>query len=193
MAAIDKTYVKTWEDYKAIRDWARKTDMIYPNGINGGKMIEWFYYPNLTESDFNGKEYPLWNTGVPVDMFLYKHCPFELVQNRLVEQYGPEIYGLDTEPENKHEIGNHFRVPKGITRDTYMISVTRAGEYWSYSDDYNIWTEDLEFGPWNTNRCYRRNLSRKALCRLIRKWNLPKEAKVHLSGNRGEFTIKIKK
>lgn len=30
MAAIDKTYVKTWEDYKAIRDWARKTDMIYP-------------------------------------------------------------------------------------------------------------------------------------------------------------------
>lgn len=193
MAGLDKTYVSTWKDYSTIRDWARKTDVIYPNGINGGKMIDWFYFPNLTESDFNGKEYALWNTTTPVDMFLYKNCPFKLVQDRLAEQYGNELWGLDTDPENKHEIGNHFKLPKGVIRDTYMIEVIRENEYWSYSDDYNSWTEDSEFGPWNTNRCYRRNISRKALCRLIRKWNLPKGATVYLIGNYREFEILIKK
>ena len=30
MAALDKTYVSNWKDYKEIRDWALITDVIYP-------------------------------------------------------------------------------------------------------------------------------------------------------------------
>ena len=42
MAAIDKTYVSSWEEYKEIRDWAIKTNVTYPNGDIGSKMINWF-------------------------------------------------------------------------------------------------------------------------------------------------------
>ena len=94
MAAIDKTYVT------------------YPNGDIGSKMINWFYFPDLTEDNFKeNKEYVLWNTSEIVDMFLYKHCPFELVQKRLKEQYSDLSY-LDRAPINEHEIGNHFIIPK---------------------------------------------------------------------------------
>ena len=74
MAAIDKTYVDSWKEYKEIRDWAIKTNVTYPNGDIGSKMINWFYFPDLTEDNFKeNKEYVLWNTSELVDMFLYKH------------------------------------------------------------------------------------------------------------------------
>ena len=122
MAAIDKTYVDSWEEYKEIRDWAIKTNVIYPNGDIGSKMINWVYFPYLTEGDFKeDKEYVLWNTSEIVDMFLYKHCPFELVQERLKEQYSDLSY-LDREPINEHEVGNHFIIPKKSGLFSYLKS-----------------------------------------------------------------------
>lgn len=70
MAALDKTYVTKWEDYRDIREWASKTTIVYSNGLKGDKMIKWFYFPNLSESDFKGKEIPLWNTTESEDYFL---------------------------------------------------------------------------------------------------------------------------
>ena len=194
MAGIDKTYVASWKEYKELRDWAQNTNMIYPNGVNGGKMIDWFYFPDLSEEDFtDSKEYILWNTSTAVDMFLYKNCSFELVQNRLKEQYGIHITELARNSVNKHEIGNHFKFPKRISRDIYWITVKRDTEDWNYSEEYNMWTEWDEYGPYNTNVCIRRIPSRKALCRLIREWNLPKGAIVNFSGYHTEFNILIRK
>ena len=42
-------YICRWKEYKELRDWAQNTDMIYPHGVNGGKMIDWFYFPDLSE------------------------------------------------------------------------------------------------------------------------------------------------
>lgn len=202
MAAIDKTYVSNWSDYKEIRDWAKVTDMIYPDGTNGGKMIDWFYYPNLTEQDFSDEntEYVLWNTAMSVDMFLYKNCPFKLVQDRLKEQY--DISELSEKKSiNKHEVGNHFKFPKRFIGGIYTFCVDRQTdkkiENWWYSDYHNKWTEYEEFGPWNTNSCIKNVQSRKAAIRLIRKWNLPKGSVVTVTDyfnryNIIRYNIKIK-
>lgn len=100
MAAIDKTYIYDWETFKEIRDWAKNKSFVLKNGekIN---LIDYFYYPNLTEKEFNEykteyeKEYSgcifeivLWNTPIYVDIWLIRNCPFEFIQDRLKEQYG---------------------------------------------------------------------------------------------------------
>ena len=179
MAGIDKTYVSSWEDYKEIRDWAIKTNVTYPNGDIGSKMINWFYFPDLTEDNFKeNKEYVLWNTSELVDMFLYKHCPFELVQERLKEQYSDLSY-LDREPINEHEIGNHFIIPKKFINrivygQWYCIEVKYNERYWGYNAETNQWVSTNELGKFHQYWLYIKLTSRKALARQIRNWNLPK-------------------
>lgn len=198
MAGIDKTYVSNWSDYKDIRDWAKITDMIYPDGTNGGKMINWFYCPNLTEQDFadENAEYVLWNTSMSVDMFLYKNCPFKLVQDRLKEQYHDISELSEKKSINKHEVGNHLKFPKRFIGGIYTFYVDRQSdkkiEHWWYSDYHNKWTEYEEFGPWNTDSCVKNVQSRKAAIRLIRNWNLPKDCVVTVTNCFNRYIIKIK-
>ena len=191
MAAIDKTYVSTWKEYKEIRDWAEVTDLVYPDGTKSTKMINWFYYPNLVESDFkDSKEFVLWNTDNLVDMFLYANCPFKLVQDRLKEQYG-DTSELERKPVNKHEVGNHFKMPKKILGCSYLIKVEREGENWNYNDLTNKWTELAELSPYNSSYCYVKCPSRKKLQRMIRKWNLPKGATVTVDAVRYYYGFQI--
>lgn len=186
MAAIDKTYVDSWEEYKEIRDWAIKTNVIYPNGDIGSKMINWVYFPYLTEGDFKeGKEYVLWNTSEIVDMFLYKHCPFELVQERLKEQYSDLSY-LDREPINEHEVGNHFIIPKKFINrilywQWYSITVKYNERYWGYNEETDQWVSTNELGKFHQYCLYIKLTSKKALARQIRKWNLPKGAAISIN------------
>lgn len=99
MAGIDKTYISNWSTFKEIRDWAENQSFTLKNGekIN---LIDYFYYPDLTEEEFNkykedyNKIYPeyeyeivLWNTPTYVDIWLIRNCPFEIIQDRLKEQY----------------------------------------------------------------------------------------------------------
>ena len=196
MAAIDKTYVSSWKDYKEIRDWASKTDLIYPNGINGGKMINWFYFPNLTEDDFNNhKEYVLWNTCYSVDIFLYKNCPFKLVQDRLIEQYG-DTSELDKESIDLHEVGNHFTINEQlIILDTYyIVEVIYNGSFWYYSYRYDRWVSPYEYGSF-CGSCTLKITSKKALARKIRKWNLPKGTIIKFTSIRyiNDFVVTIRK
>ena len=186
MAAIDKTYVFSWEDYKEIRDWAIKTNVTYPNGDIGSKMINWFYFPDLTEDDFKeDKEYVLWNTSEIIDMFLYKHCPFELVEERIKEQYS-DLSCLDREPINEHEVGNHFIIPKKFINrivygQWYCIEVKYNERYWGYNAETDQWVSTNELGKFHQYLLYIKLTSRKALARQIRKWNLPKEAIISIN------------
>ena len=196
MAAIDKTYVSSWEEYKEIRDWAIKTNVIYPNGDIGSKMINWFYFPYLTEGDFKeDKEYILWNTSEIVDMFLYKHCPFELVQERLKEQYSDLSY-LDKEPINEHEVGNHFIIPKKFINrivywQWYCIAVKYNERYWGYNTETDQWVSTNELGKFHQYYLYIKLTSKKALARQIRKWNLPKGAAISINCMRYLHKCKI--
>lgn len=194
MAALDKTYVTKWEDYREIREWANKTTIIYPNGLKGDKMIKWFYFPNLSESDFKGKEIPLWNTTESEDYFLLHNCPFKLVQDRLKEQYGEALEEMkECKPINLHEEGNFFIVPKEFKcNKLYDIELTRNDEYWFYSEYHDWWSEYRELGPWNTNCCTKKFSSQPDLYNQVNKWKLPKGMILTFTNNSNFFKIKIK-
>lgn len=108
MAAIDKTYISNYQDFDKIRNWAKGIKI--PVGKYTIPLVNYMYYPDLTEEEWNealkdhinssikhgfskGKAIEsfsmvLWNTDTFVDVWLIRNCPFDIVQERLKEQYG---------------------------------------------------------------------------------------------------------
>lgn len=112
MAAIDKTYVKTWKEYTEVRDWClTQGEVIDDYGISF-KPIDFVHEYTKEQFDaaiksklywidkFNNEhpehqmereaEVALWNTPYWFDYWLIRHCPIKLVQDRLHEQYSNE-------------------------------------------------------------------------------------------------------
>lgn len=109
MAAIDKTYAKTWDEFLEVREWAKSNRFITSIGEMEEYMIEWFYYPDLTESEFKPNTV-IWCTTEDVDFFLYHNCPIELIQKRLREQYGENLNEYFIK-KKEYLIGKHFKIP----------------------------------------------------------------------------------
>lgn len=170
MAGIDKTYISSFKVFDQIRKWSKTARMTFPNGKQSRYTVfDWLYYPDCTEEEFNmntskGNDIVLWNTSTLEDKFLRKNCPFELVQQRLKEQYGEEGYNHDLLEEVKipviarkgrkirykiiHQPSMNIRVPD----DVYMISIGKESQlresnmnrgYFIGSDFEHIW----EFSP----------------------------------------------
>lgn len=115
MAAIDKTYIKTFKEYEEVLDWAKTVgdfELTFrefswdpeQTGTHIVNLFDWIAYPNMTEkwwkTDFEqwmtynpGKteeDYPghlLWTTPIELDEWLMLNCPLEQIQKRLSEQY----------------------------------------------------------------------------------------------------------
>lgn len=88
MAGIDKTYCRTWEEYQEVVKWARENKFTCPNGTVI-EPIESVYEWN--EDSFDGeRKLPILNTSQSLDYFLIKHCPIEIVQERMKEVYGED-------------------------------------------------------------------------------------------------------
>lgn len=213
MAAIDKTYVSSYEDWKEIIDWAKKTVFTCPNGIKF-HVIDWCYtYSDSTEDDIrdclnNHKTIPVMNTPQALDYFLIKYCPIKVVQDRLREVYnsdfidsvlkGISIYDTFVKPN----FGKHYKFIKKpklyYNSICYYVDVTIPKEislYPSYNMEYNIWLMDNELGYATTHNgsfCFRVK-SLKSLIRTFRKWKLPIGTKIdfigQFEGTDGEIII----
>lgn len=207
MAAIDKTYVTSYKDYKNFIEWAKGTHFPCPNGFIM-KPIE-YVYDWFTETDFDGeKEIPIMNTDNDVDYFLIKYCPFQFVQDRMKQVYGEEYYQsvlngtspYDTfvYPERgtkvkEIKIGRSFftksrkawkfysPLREKITKPTYFIGATYNDMNLWYDEKQNKFLLPYEFGDGRSsyaNKCR----SIKAVIRLIRKWKLPVGTIIDVSG-----------
>lgn len=87
MATIDKTYANQQEHQNATLFLiANKERMLQELGeeikpySDESYRVEWESNPEKT--------FPLWNTSFIKDVWLYKNCDLQFVQNRLKEQYG---------------------------------------------------------------------------------------------------------
>ncbi len=112
MAAIDKTYISDYQQFKEVRDWCKDKKVELKNGLVYN-AIDFLYDPDMTKESFNEwkeeivqrhiKNYnetredavksfciPLWNTPTYFDIWLIRNCPIDFIQNRLREQYGEE-------------------------------------------------------------------------------------------------------
>lgn len=123
MAAIDKTYVSKYSDYKALKEWAEGVEFTAPNGIKfrmSDYLFEW------KETDFEPKyQYPVMTTPQGLDYFLIKHCPLEFVQKRMQEVY-PDWY--EQVKEGKSDYDNFKYVngaPEGWEKGRKIIWINK--------------------------------------------------------------------
>ena len=193
MAAIDKTYVNTWQQYCEIRDWTKGKIVEYPNGVKeplSNYVIGW------DEEDFSGEgfngERPVWNTPTCLDRWLWLNCPLELVRNRLKEQYSEEALDEFVHPVFKRNgLGKKARM-KVLHKPKYKLKQkghwwvqiwNRDSYIWDYDDETDQWHHLKEYCPTYTNTAYvKANPSAKAILRAIRKWDLPEGIELCVTG-----------
>lgn len=124
MAAIDKTYVSSYEDWKIFDEWAMKTVYTTPSG---SKLYvkNYCYYPSTEYSAeymkelFNKTdELPVMNTSHILDYFIIKECPLDFVQKRMREVYREEYYNQILNGTSDYDtfvllnIGKHISIHK---------------------------------------------------------------------------------
>lgn len=83
MAAIDKTYVDNYKDYKRAFNFLRDTKDQQKEEI--GYLIPLYKWRkgSFREND----SLPIWNTSTLSDIWLSKNCDIDFVQKRIKEQY----------------------------------------------------------------------------------------------------------
>lgn len=95
MANIDKTYAKSYKDYKEVLDWCKSIGIVIDDYGKKIKPYSWLYDINLTENDFgknilgNDKQCMIWNTNIKQDLYLIRYCPCKVIQKRMREVYLP--------------------------------------------------------------------------------------------------------
>lgn len=211
MAAIDKTYVSTYEDWKRVVDWARTAEFTCPNGTKL-KVINHCYYPDMSEAEVKEwlceqREVPVMNTSYSMDYYLIKYCPLDIVQNQLRQMYGEQYDNIKNGKSRfdtftrKRKIGTKVVLKKWkkhtnqnyVSGRCFWVSAMHNGELLWWSDAINrfIWTDEL--GIRNSSQ-FLGCKSIKALIRRLRKMELPKGAVVCATGRyvyeKWEFVIK---
>ena len=200
MAAIDKTYTSSWDEYQALIKWARETIFTCPDGTKL-KPID-YVYGHWTKEDFDVMVRPVMNTSDVCDYYLIKYCPLDFVQERMTEVYSKEYVDsikngtseFDTfTKEGKY--GTKCRLikqpKKGLRGNTpfkrkyWFIQLREPDEFrflW-YDGKENrwVWTNELTEINGGSDTCQRFK-TRKALERHICKWKLPKGTIVEVRG-----------
>lgn len=212
MAAIDKTYVNKEQLLEAI-EWAKGVGEVASENGYKFRPLDFIGIRNDMENLIDANEYVLWNTPMWFDRWLWLNCPLSFVQTRLQEQY--DSYSLESfdvlyEPptiriNQKYKFlqtpwgynWKHFASGKGKKQSLYYISVLNTGSEYGYNKQTNTWGERFGIFPYNDEYFMPRNKvpSKKALLRLLKKWNLPAGSIVHIENLHYygmDFKIRIK-
>ncbi|MCH5167949.1 MAG: hypothetical protein J1F35_08735 [Erysipelotrichales bacterium] len=207
MAAIDKTYVNNWEDWKEITDWMKSFERVLQNGsiLIGENFL---YYPDATKEEIESwlkeqKEIPVMNTSWSMDYFFIRECPIEAVQNRMKSVYSKESYEEIKNGTSEYDKfvrpvgGKHLKLIKKpkyykpskflwngkIRKDRFVVDIELPnGDYSWYYDEIDYWSMPYELiagGFMSSADVYCK--THKALIRKILKWNLPIGTKVKAS------------
>ena len=192
-AAIDKTYL-SYEDYLTLKDWCKQNKLVYDNGKEGSPMDFLYSYSEPYEG-----EAPVWNTPESFDRWLYYNCPLPFIQERLRIQY-PNTY-FDNYQMITSETGTRYSgsfKPKYRTRYIWFINFGEYLSTWYYGWDSKTWYDYTSLMPPETRGCGHctiKNLTKRKLNRLIKKWKLPIGTKLAIKcyGAGEEFNITIKK
>ena len=125
MAGIDKTYIKTYNQYKEVHEWCKNIVVTFDDTFVKNVSFKPFdFIYKYTEDDFNqlpeNGELVLWNTPCYMDQWLIKNCPIDFIQKRLKEQYGDYYDDIKNDNFDTYEHNGlaqyiHFNVIKKTT------------------------------------------------------------------------------
>lgn len=89
MAAIDKIYLNTYDEYQEFKNWCKAQPMLkdkYGHKISiSNYLFTWFDNPKEWEDN---KSHPVMSAPYYVDAYIIKNCPLEYVQKELMLNYG---------------------------------------------------------------------------------------------------------
>lgn len=200
MAAIDKIYITSIEQYREYKKWC--DSILYQRDSIGNLWHpSEFIYPG-TEREYiiglrHNKEIALCNNPSYVDVFLIRNCPIGFIQNRLKEQYGEEydqilnhtsIYDTYTvQSSNKFKILKKPNFNCRINEDWY-VTIHSDNMFWRYNSIKNCWKTHLDLCYMDSVYAYFKHIDHRKIKRLIKKWKFPKGVIVSFIGRyEGQF------
>lgn len=203
MAAIDKYYTYSYQEFKAFCDWAKDKEFITPRGCKI-KVIN-YVYTYWEENDFvddNGNPYqrPILNTPTYVDNYLWHNCPFQFIKDWLKESYSGEGYCKG----NFDEINRTLSLPeytpctkvkilrKGLGNCPYRyhrsgLSYKVGGwdifidDLW-YNENIDQWILPYEIDQFTCNCASTKKSIKSIIRKIIYKWKIPKNCRIHIRG-----------
>lgn len=152
-------------------------------------------------------EMPVWDTGTDQDIILIRHCPLDIVQNAIKEQYtesfiesaknytteydtfsrnGVRHPHLKIEWEVNHRIKDRrfwwwidiIEPANATLRDTHGSAwYDVSSNKWHY--EYEMVGDDINCYVSNTCTKYVGSMSMRKVKRIVSKWNLPKGTRIH--------------
>jgi len=85
MAAIDKIYVNTWEEYIQFKEWCEQQPPLLDKY---GKSVKISEYLITSWSKENWKCHPIFSAPCYIDAYVIRNCPFDFIQEELMINYG---------------------------------------------------------------------------------------------------------
>lgn len=192
MAAIDKTYVTKKELLETIA-WAKEVGEVSLE--NGYKFYPLNFICSYNDIDnIEDKDiYVLWNTPSWFDRWLWLNCPLSFIKERIEEVYDEEyIKKFENwkyiEPIKVNRKYTFLETPagyrwkflangKGKKLSIYIFEIKYKDTYLGYNWQIDTWGEKFDMLPFRGEFEWRNKVpSKKAILRLLRKWNLPSGA-----------------
>ena len=92
MAAVDKIYVNSYDEYIQFRDWLKAQPKLHDKYGKEVSLMEYFfdYWDKESWFDKNGENvtHPVYSAPYYVDAYIIRNCPIESVQKDLMINYG---------------------------------------------------------------------------------------------------------
>lgn len=206
MAAIDKFYTDSYQEYKEFCAWARTQEYTTPRGCR--VRLADHIFTHWTEEDFtnDGQPYerPVFNSPTHMDNFLYHNCPFEFIQDWLMDRYDGEGYCKEMPDEITRDLSIPQYVPctkvkvikKGMGNSPFRyhtagrskkiggwrIEIFSNNGYFWYNEDIDQWILPGEEDEWTCSTAASKKSVRSIIRKIIRKWKLPVGCGVRISG-----------
>lgn len=202
MAAIDKCYLNSYQDYMKLKEWMKGKTFITPRGC---KIRLSDYLFSCDEKDFFDeakmpRQIPIMNTPVFVDNYLYNNCKLPFIQDWLKSRYFREghskgcsndiTHGLhipDYEPCTKvavlhYGLGNNPPKSEGWEIDIKYNNGQSCLPF-RYNEVYDFFLLPGEEDEWTITMPFLHCSIRTIIRKIIKKWKLPKNVIVTASSS----------
>ena len=189
MAAIDRTYITSLEQYDEIMEWVNKQKIQRTPAGEYWHIREYLYYDREAVKDLLTRysEVPLWSTPSIVDAWLKENCPIKLIQDRLFYQY----WDYPICEEESYIPATRFKIlekPNFNYRGSWFVHI----DGFSYNKETKKWNRLSESLGHSCTIVYK-TITLKKLKRLVRHWKLPVNTIIVITGRYygQQYTLKV--
>ena len=133
MAAIDKIYVNSMEEYKLFRAWCEQQPPILDKYGTKCKLTD-YMFTWTDRDDTDGRDFPVMNAPCYIDAYIIRNCPYDFIQKSLMLNYG---YETDEEIKEVYEeyILNRSEEDQALIDETNGEYPQKPIPYWWLSKD----------------------------------------------------------